>query len=225
MTNLNQNGRSMIEMLGVLAIIGVLSVGGIAGYSKAMLKFKTNKTIDQIAMTVTNIRTLYAQQPVYDITDKIAYDMGVADDAMTANAAARSATKNVLTNPFGGGIYINSVASGKPGDTTKKGAFVITFTNLPREACVSIATNDWGSNYSSGLLGIGTGKTAVTAAMDLACNVASPVAANSTAEDTTGVVKKACATDNKPLSVADAAAGCDCTGDNANKCFVTLKYY
>ena len=28
----NQNGRSMIEMLGVLAIIGVLSVGGIAGY-------------------------------------------------------------------------------------------------------------------------------------------------------------------------------------------------
>ena len=58
----NESGRSMIEMLGVLAIIGVLSVGGIAGYSKAMMKFKTNKTIDQIAMTVTNIRTLYAQQ-------------------------------------------------------------------------------------------------------------------------------------------------------------------
>ncbi len=38
-----QLGRSMIEMLGVLAIIGVLSVGGIAGYSKAMEKFKVNK--------------------------------------------------------------------------------------------------------------------------------------------------------------------------------------
>ena len=36
-------GRSMIEMLGVLAIVGVLSVGGIAGYSKAMEKFKLNK--------------------------------------------------------------------------------------------------------------------------------------------------------------------------------------
>ena len=36
----NQFGRSMIEMLGVLAIIAVLSVGGIAGYSKAMDKFK-----------------------------------------------------------------------------------------------------------------------------------------------------------------------------------------
>ena len=38
-------GRSMIEMLGVLAIIAVLSVGGIAGYSKAMEKFKVNKAI------------------------------------------------------------------------------------------------------------------------------------------------------------------------------------
>ena len=43
----NQFGRSMIEMLGVLAIIGVLSVGGIAGYSKAMEKYKINKTVEQ----------------------------------------------------------------------------------------------------------------------------------------------------------------------------------
>ena len=40
-------GRSMIEMLGVLAIIAVLSVGGIAGYSKAMQKFKINRVTEQ----------------------------------------------------------------------------------------------------------------------------------------------------------------------------------
>ena len=39
----SENGRSMVEMLGVLAIIGVLSVGAIAGYSKAMFKYKLNK--------------------------------------------------------------------------------------------------------------------------------------------------------------------------------------
>ena len=43
----NQFGRSMLEMLGVLAIIGVLSVGGIAGYSKAMEKWKMNKAIEE----------------------------------------------------------------------------------------------------------------------------------------------------------------------------------
>lgn len=46
----NQFGRSMIEMLGVLAIIAVLSVGGIAGYSKAMEKFKVNKLLDEYSM-------------------------------------------------------------------------------------------------------------------------------------------------------------------------------
>lgn len=42
-----QYGRSMIEMLGVLAIIGVLSVGGIAGYSKAMEQYKINKATEE----------------------------------------------------------------------------------------------------------------------------------------------------------------------------------
>ena len=43
-----QSGRSMVEMLGVLAIIGVLSVGAISGYSKAMMKYKLNKQTEQI---------------------------------------------------------------------------------------------------------------------------------------------------------------------------------
>ena len=45
----NSFGRSMIEMLGVLAIVGVLSVGGIAGYSKAMMMWKINVAINQYA--------------------------------------------------------------------------------------------------------------------------------------------------------------------------------
>lgn len=44
----NELGRSMVEMLGVLAIIGVLSVGAISGYSAAMTKYKLNKQTEQI---------------------------------------------------------------------------------------------------------------------------------------------------------------------------------
>lgn len=51
----NQFGRSMIEMLGVLAIIAVLSVGGIAGYSKAMEKFKLNKLISEYSTFFYNL--------------------------------------------------------------------------------------------------------------------------------------------------------------------------
>ena len=44
----NQFGRSMIEMLGVLAIIGVLSVGGIAGYGKAIRMWNSNLQKEQL---------------------------------------------------------------------------------------------------------------------------------------------------------------------------------
>ena len=55
----NPIGRSMIEMLGVLAIIGVLSVGGIAGYTKAMEKIHVNKIVNMISDISTTIRTAY----------------------------------------------------------------------------------------------------------------------------------------------------------------------
>ena len=41
----NEQGRSMVEMLGSLAIIGVLSAGAIGGYSYAMNKHRTNELI------------------------------------------------------------------------------------------------------------------------------------------------------------------------------------
>ena len=49
MTN-NESGRSMVEMLGVLAIIGVLSIGGIAGYTQAMKKYRINEAVNTITM-------------------------------------------------------------------------------------------------------------------------------------------------------------------------------
>ena len=44
-----ESGRSMVEMLGVLAIIGVLSVGGIAGYSLSMRRHRANGIVDTIS--------------------------------------------------------------------------------------------------------------------------------------------------------------------------------
>ena len=54
-------GRSMIEMLGVLAIIAVLTVGGIAGYSKAMEKWKVNKLLSEYSMIIFGSMTYLEQ--------------------------------------------------------------------------------------------------------------------------------------------------------------------
>lgn len=51
----SQSGRSMIEMLGVLAIIGVLSVGGIAGYSKAIEMWKIDKIVNEFSYLLAGL--------------------------------------------------------------------------------------------------------------------------------------------------------------------------
>ena len=52
-----QNGRSMIEMLGVLAIIGVLSIGGLAGYTMAMNRHRANQVLDYVSRCVVVAQT------------------------------------------------------------------------------------------------------------------------------------------------------------------------
>ena len=53
-----QSGRSMIEMLGVLAIIGVLSIGGLAGYTMAMNRHRANQILDYVSRCAVAAQTL-----------------------------------------------------------------------------------------------------------------------------------------------------------------------
>ena len=46
---INETGRSMIEMLAVLAIAGILTVGGITGFRVAMQKMNANKIAEAVA--------------------------------------------------------------------------------------------------------------------------------------------------------------------------------
>lgn len=65
MRQTNESGRSMVEMLGVLAIIGVLSIGGIAGYVLAMRRHMANETANQVMMASVILQT--GQIPDEDI--------------------------------------------------------------------------------------------------------------------------------------------------------------
>ncbi len=192
MTNLlkknDQTGRSMVEMLGVLAIIGVLSVGGIAGYSKAMTKFKITKTFDQVSMTVANIRTLYSGQRNYSgLATSNAYNMGVIPAEMVGSST------NSLVNAFQGGVSIGAVDY-----NATAGAFYISYGNLGREACVSILTADWGSGPSSGFLAI---KRANGSTVDLTAATESQVP---TADATNSIWVAT----SLPIPPADAATAC-----------------
>lgn len=221
-----ESGRSMIEMLGVLAIIGVLSVGGIAGYSKAMNKFKTNQVADQVSMLIANIKTMYAQQNSYEgLNNKTAVDMGLVPDELNAgynkyNAGTTEQPdekyRQDLTNSFNGNVYISAASSvGGKGD---KLAFYIIYTGLSKEACITLATNDWGSSFSSGLIGMQAkgGETADAQHTDADVDAI-------TMGCTGGTNGIACAGKSMPMDVTKAANACACT--KGNMCSIFWKYY
>lgn len=148
-----ERGRSMVEMLGVLAIIGVLSAAGLAGYSKAMAKNKINKTVDQMAQIVNNMRTAFLGKNA----DHPYADFGAAkDDAKTAQAMRNAIVLNIfpgsmvqdkvaplVLNAYKGEVYIITEDEGE--------TFEVVFENLPKEASIAIGTMDWGTQDVTGL--------------------------------------------------------------------------
>ncbi len=221
-----ESGRSMIEMLGVLAIIGVLSVGGIAGYSKAMNKFKTNQVADQVSMLIANIKTMYAQQSSYEgLNNVTAVDMGLVPDELNAgynkyNAGTTEQPdekyRQDLTNSFNGNVYISAASS--VGGEDDNLAFYIIYTGLSKEACITLATNDWGSSFSSGLIGMQAkgGETADAQHTDADVDAI-------TMGCTGGTNGIACAGKSMPMDVTKAANACACT--KGNMCSIFWKYY
>ena len=145
----DQKGRSMVEMLGVLAIIGVLSVGGISGYSKAMAKYKLTKAQDQISMLLMNIRTAYATSPNYNgLVNKNAIAFNIAPTDMVPDS---SAGKTKINHAFGGDVTVAATdaagtdVAGNAADATGQ-YFFIKLDKLGNEACLSLATSDWGTD-------------------------------------------------------------------------------
>ena len=96
----NENGRSMVEMLGVLAIVGVLSIGGIAGYTRAMRNWRANEIIDAANKVVVIAET-------NDSNAKATYaDVGklenVAGNAVSKIEAQRSGSTGTVTITLAG---------------------------------------------------------------------------------------------------------------------------
>lgn len=62
--NQSQKGYSMIEMLGVLAIVGILSIGGVSGYQLAMARKKAVDITDYISLLAIRVAS---RDQVYSI--------------------------------------------------------------------------------------------------------------------------------------------------------------
>ncbi len=124
--NIQQSGRSMIEMLGVLAIVGILSAGGIAGYSMAMQNHKTNQFIGKVHLIARQTQILYNGN--YKVTGNTTHAQQLIAAGLITD----------YKSPFGGSLPVGTNDNGS--------AFFIQPTvNIPADSCVKVLTTDWGS--------------------------------------------------------------------------------
>ena len=65
-TSQNERGRSMVEILGVLAVIGVLSIGGIQGYRYAMEKHRANDIVNEVNLRTRDTWNMYQTKDLPD---------------------------------------------------------------------------------------------------------------------------------------------------------------
>ena len=204
----NESGRSMIEMLGVLAIIGVLSVGGIAGYSKAMSKYRVNKTVDQISHIAANTRILFSAQKDYaDLASGTQADI-IAKTKLFPDELGYDKTSKKGANAFAGDVTIEP--SGRFNASADNKAFVIKYTNIPQEACIDLLTIDWGTGTAGGIISLGT---------------AQGVATQFSGKDTTDPTKNNCeAATGVACGAMDVTAAVEACGNvNANTLY--FKFY
>ena len=116
----------MLEMLGVLAIVGVLSAGGIAGYNMAMQSHKTNVLVDRVFLIAQRVRILYKNSDYTGLNSNTLIEAGMIGSSD-------------IENPFGGTL---SPYRDNHGDVYY---FGISIPGVPEDTCVKIVTKSWGS--------------------------------------------------------------------------------
>lgn len=123
----NESGRTMLEMLGVLAIMGVIMYGAIAGIGFGVNMYKINATFNEAEELSQGIIDLYSWRQGYPTADKIV-DAVVANDVLSG---AEETGETSINAPFGDFVITTTDDAGE--NHFKK--FAIQINGLPLIAC------------------------------------------------------------------------------------------
>ena len=116
-----ESGRSMIEMIGVLAIMAIITAGAFALISTAFQTQKRGRVTDDVANIVTGVRSLLGEYDDFSNIDNstIFGAIGVSDK-----------------NPYGGKYELTVNASNSR-------QFVVSITGLSKSECDGLKTKAW----------------------------------------------------------------------------------
>ncbi|MBP5215609.1 MAG: hypothetical protein J6039_03520 [Alphaproteobacteria bacterium] len=145
MKRVSQSGRSMIEMLGVLAIVGILTVGGFSLVTKVNTSNQVNTVIDEISSLALKVRVIARDYPGAngDMTEYV-YNGRAYPDSLSYASTVFTGGSDVDYKVY----YYHTNAS----------LFIIQASNLNTEMCMEVLTSNWGSPSTNGFMGIKLGE-------------------------------------------------------------------
>ena len=127
-----QKGRSMVEMLAVLMIIGVLTVGALAGFRQTTEKYKTGKMHNDILSISSETVNLYSWMrgfPAEGLSIAV-----LCNNEIFPDGCKKEGEKVKANNPFGGEYTVTP-------DVNQY--LTITATNLPSTVCEDLTIREW----------------------------------------------------------------------------------
>lgn len=116
-----ESGRSMIEMIGVLAIMAIITAGAYALISMAMNTEKRNRVGDDVTAIVSGVKQLLGE-----------YD----DFSGINNSTIFGAISMSNKNPYGGNYELAV-------DTTNPRQFIVRINGLSKTVCEGLKTKAW----------------------------------------------------------------------------------
>lgn len=156
----NQIGRSMIEMLGVLAIIGVLSVGGMDLISKA----RRDKQVASMLGNISNLSSTILQNRKYaqDVKESYGGNYALFLQKIGRVPGELKYSSGYLETELNTKIYAT---------IDDDNVVTIKITELDKTICTRVASNDWGNRRNNRLLGVAVNGAASKAAGDFTAHL------------------------------------------------------
>ena len=147
----NEFGRSVVKILGILILIGILCVAGIAKYNEVRYENNLNVSKEQMATIADNIRKAYSSRRNYDnLNNETAIALGVIPEDMITD-------DHRIVDALGAEIAISATNSLSGGhcDATEFSpcdSFAIKITGMPKKQTIDFATSSWADLKAFGVL-------------------------------------------------------------------------
>lgn len=150
----SENGSSLVEVIGVLAILAVISTAMMGGITLVAGRIKITQAHQQVTRLVKDMRNEFAAY-----TPKLTADNS-AEKLFKAGIYKSSEVLYADTKYTGVNVYGQNMVIVTDEDATGNPYFSLTYEQIPPKVCADLLQADWGLDPSSGLKSISVKGTA-----------------------------------------------------------------